>query len=430
MPPRPLPSAKPRAKSPFWPVLATLLAALPLLTTAPAAAQAPECPQVEAPPPPVDTSEVPAPGQPAPAPVPVPETPVGGEKMAGCALQTDPNQPGPPPDVANSAAGWVLADLDSGEVLAAKDPHGRQRPASTIKVLTALTALHELKLDDTLVATQEDANQEGTRIGLQPGMTYTVGQVFQAMLMGSGNDAAHALAMKMGGVDVALRKMNALAAEIGALDTRAATPSGLDGAGMSTSAYDLATIFRVAMREPAFAQAIATPMMVLPGAPGQPPYELWSDNQVLRNYPGGLGGKTGFTDDARHTFIGSAERDGRRLVAVMMRGENHPVRLSHQAMALLDYGFSLPKGAVVGELVTTSPRAPEQVAPAARADLPPPGTNGAGVHDSSFFGTITGPLLLLAAALVAVAAAVLLRRRRAQLAQARRQASAESAEHP
>ncbi|MEB3372405.1 D-alanyl-D-alanine carboxypeptidase family protein [Saccharopolyspora mangrovi] len=427
MPPRPHRSAKSRAKKPFWPVLAALLVTLPLLTTAPAAAQAPACPNAEAPPPPVDTSEVPPPGQPAPTPIPVPETPVGGDRMADCALLTAPNQPAPPPDVANAAAGWVLADLDTGEVLAAKDAHARQRPASTIKVLTALTALRELKLEDTLVATQEDANQEGTRIGLLPGMTYTVGQVFQAMLMGSGNDAAHALAVKMGGVPATLEKMNALAAEIGALDTRAATPSGLDGAGMSTSAYDLATVFRMAMREPAFANAIATPMMFLPGAPGQPPFQLWSDNQVLRNYPGGLGGKTGFTDDARHTFIGSAQRDGRRLVAVMVRGENSPVRLSHQAMALLDYGFSLPRGTVVGELVTTSPRAPE-VAPAARADMPPPA--GEGVRDSSFFGTLTGPLVLLAIALVAVAGAVLLRRRRAQLAQARRRASAESAEHP
>lgn len=353
---------------------------------------------------------------------------MGGDRLADCALLSAPNQPAPPPEVAASAAGWVLADLDSGEILAAKDAHARQRPASTIKVLTALTALRELKLDDTLVATQEDANQEGTRIGLLPGMTYGVGQVFQAMLMGSGNDAAHALAMKMGGVPATLEKMNALATEIGALDTRAATPSGLDGPGMSTSAYDLATIFRLAMREPAFANAIATPMMFLPGAPGQPPFELWSDNQVLRNYPGGLGGKTGFTDDARHTFIGSAQRDGRRLVAVMVRGENQPVRLSHQTMAMLDYGFSLPNGTSVGELVTTSPRAPE-AAPAARADVPPPAAVGVG-QSSSFFGSVTGPLFLLAVALVAVAVAVLLRRRRAQLAQARRQASAESAEHP
>ncbi|TWF92895.1 D-alanyl-D-alanine carboxypeptidase family protein [Saccharopolyspora dendranthemae] len=406
-----------------------MLVALPLLTAAPAAAQPPACPNAEAPPPAVDTSEVPAPGQPAPTPVPVPETPVGGDRIADCALLTAPDRTGPPPDVAASAAGWVLADLDSGEILAAKDAHARQRPASTIKVLTALTALRELKLDDTLVATQEDANQEGTRIGLLPGMTYRVGDVFQAMLMGSGNDAAHALAMKMGGVPATLEKMNHLAAEIGALDTRAATPSGLDGPGMSTSAYDLATIFRLAMREPAFANAIATPMMLLPGAPGQPPFELWSDNQVLRNYPGGLGGKTGFTDDARHTFIGSAQRDGRRLVAVMMRGENTPVRLSHQAMALLDHGFSLPGGTSVGQLVTTSPRAPEAAVPAARAGVPPE-AQGVGVRDSSFFGTITGPLILLAIALVAVATAVLLRRRRAQLAQARRQASAESAEHP
>lgn len=310
-----------------------------LAAAGPAAAQSPPaCPHV-APPPPVDTSEVPAPGVPMPEPVPVPETPVGGDRMGECGVIVAPGLPQPPPEV--TADSWVLADLDSGTVLAAKDPHARHRPASTIKVLTALTAIRELRLDDTIVVSQEDANQEGSRVGLSPGVTYTVQQVLTGLILQSGNDAAHALAMKMGGVDVTLGKLNALAHKIGALDTRVTTPSGLDAAGMSTSAYDLATIFRTAMREPAFAAVIGTHNAVLPGAPGGPPLEVWTDNQVLRSYPGAIGGKTGFTDDARHTFIGAAERDGHRLVAVLMHGENQPIRLSEQTMRLLDYGFVL-----------------------------------------------------------------------------------------
>lgn len=398
--------------------MSALLLTVPLLVAPNAAAQVPACPNATLPPPPVDTSEVPAPGSPPPTPVPVPETPIGGARMGECAVITAEGIPAPPPHVAASAASWVLADLDSGQVLAAKNPHARHRPASTIKTLTALTAIHELDMDDTLVATQEDANQEGTRIGLQPGLTYQVGQVLQAMLMGSGNDAAHALAMKMGGVPEALRKMNATAKRIGALDTRAATPSGLDGPGMSTSAYDLATIFRVAMREPVFAKAVGTEMMMLPGMPGQPPFQLWNDNKVLRSYPGGLGGKTGFTDDARHTFIGSAERDGRRLVAVLVRGENQPVRLSRSAMGLLDHGFALPRdSAPVGELVTASPTptaTPAAAAPAAQQELQPPTTQ------ESFYSTVKGPLVLLAIALAAMAVVVALWLRRNRQAATRR----------
>ncbi|GAA4620331.1 D-alanyl-D-alanine carboxypeptidase family protein [Saccharopolyspora hordei] len=387
--------------------LCALGVALPLLS---GTAQAQECPDRAAPPPPVDTSEVPPPGEPSPGPLPVPETPVGGDQLAGCDVLLPPGAPAPPPEV--TSASWVLADLDTGEVLAARDPHARHRPASTIKVLTALTALRELRLDDTIVATQEDANQEGSRVGLFPGTTYTVRDVLTGLILRSGNDAAHALAGKMGGVEATVDKMNALAASLGALDTRAATPSGLDGPGMSTSAYDLAVIFRVAMQHPEFARIAGTEQAFLPGAPGGPPIEVWSDNQVLRHYPGGIGGKTGFTDDARHTFIGAAERDGRRLVAVLMRGENQPVRQSKQAMQLLDYGFALGGGGV-GELVTTSPAPPAETLPDERAVRAEP-------ESASMFGTVGGPLALLAAAGVAVGAAVAVQRRRAALARRRR----------
>ncbi|MGW1677003.1 D-alanyl-D-alanine carboxypeptidase family protein [Saccharopolyspora sp. NPDC002376] len=369
------------------------------------------CPDVAAPPPPVDTSEVPAPGQPVPEPLPVPETPVGGDQMSGCGFVAPPGAPAPPPEV--TAASWVLADLDSGEVLAAHAPHARHRPASTIKVLTALTAIRELRLDDKIVVTQEDADQEGSRVGLEPGVTYTVQQVLTGLILRSGNDAAHALAMKMGGVEATVQKMNALAESLGALDTRAATPSGLDGPGMSTSAYDLATIFRIAMQEPAFAAIAGTQQAFLPGAPGGPPLEVWSDNQVLRAYPGGIGGKTGFTDDARHTFIGAAERDGRRLVAVLMRGENEPIRQSAQTMKLLDYGFALDGASAVGELVTTSPGAPTNAQPDGQPVQAQP-------EAASMFGTVGGPLALLAAATIAIVAAIALQRRRAAIARRRR----------
>ncbi|WP_099020449.1 D-alanyl-D-alanine carboxypeptidase [Mycolicibacterium palauense] len=310
------------------------------------------CPYKLTTPPAVDSSEVPTSGDP-PAPLPVPVKTVGGDAMASCGLVTAPNTPPLPQDI--SAEAWVLADLDSGEVIAAKDPHGRHRPASIIKVLTALVALNELNLNKRVPGTQEDANAEGTRVGVAPGGQYTINDLLHGLLMHSGNDAAHALAMQVGGMDTAIGKINTLASRLGGRDTRAATPSGLDGPGMSTSAYDMALFYRYAWQNPTFAGIVATKSYQFPGRDGNPPYEIVNDNKMLENYPGALGGKTGYTDDAGQTFVGAAERDGRRLVAIMMRGTRVPDAPWQQASRLLDYGFATPAGTTVGTLVDPDP---------------------------------------------------------------------------
>ena len=235
--------------------------------------------------------------------------------------------PGTPPlpnDI--SAEAWLVADLDSGDVIAAKDPHGRHRPASVIKVLVAMAAINELSLNKTVAGTAEDAAAEGTKVGVGPGGTYTVNQLLHGLLMHSGNDAAHALAMQLGGMPTAMQKLNGLAAKLGGRDTRAATPSGLDGPGMSTSAYDIGLFYRYAWQNPTFSNVVADPRLRLPGPRRQFRLPVENDNQLLSNYPGALGGKTGYTDDAGQTFVGAAERDGRRLVAVLLRGTRQPIR--------------------------------------------------------------------------------------------------------
>nr|WP_228046633.1 D-alanyl-D-alanine carboxypeptidase family protein [Saccharopolyspora sp. HNM0983] len=389
-------------------VAVTALTAGLLATSAPAGiAQDDDCPNASAPPPPVDTSEVPPPGEPSPEPLEVPTDPVGGQTLGECGLVSPEGAPEPPGQV--SAESWTLADLDTGEVVAAQDPHARHRPASTIKVLTALVALRDLKLDDRIEVSQEDADQEGTRVGLEPGVTYTVEQVVRGLLMQSGNDAAHALASRVGGVDAMVDRMNATARELGAKDTRTASPSGLDGPGMSTSSYDLALIFREAMREPTFADAVRSEHLVLPAGPDEPPLEVWNDNKLLYNYEGALGGKTGFTDDAQHTYIGAAEKDGRRLVAVLMRGQHQPVHQSQQATELLEYGFGIQGG--VGELVTEDPDKP-------KTTEPPPVTNASDatppVEETGWgAGTVGLPLGVLLLAAVAVAGTLTYRKRAA-----------------
>ena len=342
---------------------ALFLLASPALATAepdpgPAAPVVDPCPYKTNTPKAVDASEVPKPGDPTPDPLAVPIKPVGGEALGDCGIVAAPNTPPVPGDI--SAESWLVADLDTGEVIAAKDPHARHRPASIIKVLVAMQAINELNQNKMVPGTQDDANAEGTRVGVDVGGNYTVNQLLHGLLMHSGNDAAHALAAQLGGMDVALGKINTLASKLGGRDTRVASPSGLDGPGMSTSAYDIGLFYRYAWMNPTFADIVATKTFDFPGhstpeSGDHPSYQLENDNKLLYNYPGALGGKTGYTDDAGQTFVGAAERDGRRLVAVLLHGTREPIAPWEQAAHLLDYGFATPPGTRVGTLIDPDP---------------------------------------------------------------------------
>lgn len=129
------------------------------------------------------------------------------------------------------APAWIVADMDTGQVLAGRDMYAAHPPASTIKTLLALTALDEVSLNSTTVAKVSDTYVECNCAGLKPGHSYTAQQLLEATLLVSGNDAANALAGMLGGYDIAVDKMNAKAASIGAYDTHATSPSGLDGPG-------------------------------------------------------------------------------------------------------------------------------------------------------------------------------------------------------
>jgi D-alanyl-D-alanine carboxypeptidase (penicillin-binding protein 5/6) len=332
---------------------ALFFAATPALANAEpvASPEAPACPYQVSTPPAVDASEVPTAGDP-PQPLAVPSDPVGGDALGGCGVATAPGTPPLPNDV--SAEAWLVADLDSGDVIAAKDPHGRHRPASIIKVLVAMQALRDLPIHKVVAGTADDAAAEGTKVGIGEGGHYSIGDILHGLLMHSGNDAAHALAMQLGGMDATVAKLNDLASKLGGRDTRVATPSGLDGPGMSTSAYDIGLFYRYAWQNPTFAEIVSTRSFDFPGR-GDAGYPVENDNKLLDNYPGAMGGKTGYTDDAGQTFVGAANHDGRRLVAVLMRGTRQPIAPWEQAAHLLDYGFATARGTKVGTLIEPDP---------------------------------------------------------------------------
>ncbi|MDT5000901.1 MAG: hypothetical protein QOK12_3006 [Mycobacterium sp.] len=250
------------------------------------------------------------------------------------------------------APAWIVADMDTGQILAGRDEYARHAPASTIKTLLALVVLDELPLDATVVADEADATTECNCAGVKSGRTYTTTELLDGLLLVSGNDAANTLAHMLGGRDVAVAKMNAKAASLGANDTQAGSPSGLNGPGIDgyTTAHDLTVIFRAALANPVFAGITSSPSAPFPGDAG--PVMLLNQDEMLGRYPGMLGGKTGFTDVARKTFVGAAQRDGRRLLVAMMYGlvtEGGPTYWD-QATSLLDWGFAQDRSLSIGSL--------------------------------------------------------------------------------
>ena len=360
-----------------------------------------------------------------PVPTPTPEPPLpgqgpGGQVVGGPRLGTVgfalPAKAKPLPK-GISARGWVIADLDTGDVLAARNPHGRYPPASTLKWLTALTLLPKLDKHKRVVCSYADVDVDGTRVGLVQNGRYSVDLLFQAMLMASGNDAANTLARVAGSVPSTVAAMNATARSIQAYDTHAATPSGLDGPHQLTSAYDLALIGRADLARADFRKYTAQKLGTIP-AQGTKyhSFQFANDNKLLYNYPGAFGGKNGFTDAAHHSFIGAAKHGDRRLIVTMMYGEHKPDNISAQAGRLLDWGFALPRTAApVGSLVAAAGTAGT---PSASAPAPASGSPAAAAahRDAAGSGNPTSAIALLLAAALAVllgALAVRVVRRRA-----------------
>lgn len=314
------------------------------------------CPIAKVPPPSGTPAQRPPPSLPPPPRRDPNAQAVGGDALASSGLVVPAGAPALPTTV--TAQAWVVADLDSGAIIGACAPHAFHPPASTQKLLTILVALARLDPKQVVTITPEDLNFEpgSSAVGLVKGGRYSVETLLLGLMLASGNDAANVLARLAGGdrgVAGTMAAMNAEAERLGALDTTAVTPSGLDGPKQYTSAYDLAVIARADFTRPDFRRYTATQRAVIPA---QPPkfksFQIQNDNRLLTTYPGAIGGKTGFTDTARHTYMGAAQRDGRRLVVTMLRGEARPQRLWQQGAALLDWGFTVPKGTKpVGRLV-------------------------------------------------------------------------------
>jgi len=314
-----------------------------------------------------------APASPAPAATSNafsnPASPIGGQQLAarGVIVNLAPGVPAPP---AMPGASFVLADMDTGQILVARAPHAPHLPASTLKTLTALTLIPVLDANTKIMVKPQDVKAEGTHLGILSGTSYSVGTLLQGLLMVSGNDAAYALARGNHSVATTLAAMNAKAAELGASDTVAKDPSGLDKVGQRSSAYDLALIGRAAMKLPDFRRYVSRKQAYMPGGRDEDGKlksgsRISSHNKLLFNYRGAIGIKTGYTIAAKFTYVAAAMRAGKTYLVTQMaspQGSWRPVA------AMLDWAFAHGTSVTpVGELVE-----PED-ATASKPDLPAAG---------------------------------------------------------
>lgn len=238
------------------------------------------------------------------------------------------------PDI-GAAAGVLMTE--DGRVLWARDADRERAMASTTKIMTAIVALENGSLDE-----QVQITRRATRIGeaaarLKEGASYPLGTLLEAMLVKSGNDASVAVAEHVGGsVEGFVAMMNDKASQLGLEHTSFANPHGLDAEGHHTSAADLATLARYAMKNEEFRRMVALEEIIIDGEDG--PQELENSNLLIGTLEGATGVKTGWTSRAGYSLVGSAERRGVELFAVIL-GTSDEMDRFQQAGLLIEWGY-------------------------------------------------------------------------------------------
>ncbi|HEX5897155.1 MAG TPA: D-alanyl-D-alanine carboxypeptidase family protein [Thermoleophilaceae bacterium] len=243
-----------------------------------------------------------------------------------------------PPRVPNAQAA-IVVDARDGTVMFAKRPDAERSIASTTKLMTALLALEQAKPDDVFTAPAYNAMPAESRINLRPGEQMTVHDLLEALLLESANDAAVTLAEGVSGSRAAfVEDMNARAAELGLEHTSYANPIGLDEPGNHSSARDLATLTRVLLRHPRFAQIVDMPEAELES--GVRPRVVENRNDLVASYPWVSGVKTGYTADAGNVLVGAANGPGGVRVISVVLGEPTEGGRDQDTLALLRWGLA------------------------------------------------------------------------------------------
>ncbi len=261
----------------------------------------------------------------------------GGDKQA--AKQKHKAVPPGPPKIA--ARAWILIDPRDDEVLASSAPDRELPIASATKLMTARLALKRLRAKDTLKAPPYNALPAESLLGLRAGEKMTVRDLLYALILESANDAAATIATGVGGsVPQFVERMNAEAARLGLDNTSYANPIGLDAAGNYSSAADLAELASLLLENPLFSKVADTQVVTLRS--GDSPRRIDTRNTLLNSDPSADGVKTGHTQQAGYVLVGSATREGTRLVSVVL-GTGSEAARDEETEKLFEYGFSLYK---------------------------------------------------------------------------------------
>lgn len=230
-----------------------------------------------------------------------------------------------------SSKSYIVMDAVSGGTLLAKNPDARRQPASTIKIITGLIALKSLGSNDRVTVSRHAAAMPSSKVHLQPAKTYSANDLINSVLLASANDASVALAERIAGSESRFAQLMTYNAQRwGARNTVCRTASGLTAEGQHSTARDLAQLFRVAMQNKDFAnrmreRSIGTNF-------GK---KLVNHNKALWRLDGAMGGKTGYTNAARQTYVGQFSRNGHTIVVAILGSESMWADLEK----LVDYGF-------------------------------------------------------------------------------------------
>jgi D-alanyl-D-alanine carboxypeptidase len=238
----------------------------------------------------------------------------------------------------HSPRAGLLFDLDTGRVLWEHEATRALPIASVTKMMTALLVVEHESAHARVLITKQALHYQGSGVGVLPrGKHVQLETMLYGLLLPSGNDAAIALAQRVSGtVPAFVALMNRRAAELGLTCTRFSSPSGFVDRGNRSCAADLAALSKAVLAQPRLARIVRTRSAIRPMAIKGGKVYLYNHNPLLRTgYPGTLGVKTGFTDQAGRCLVAAARRKGRRLGVVLL----HSPDPGRQAQQLLDRGF-------------------------------------------------------------------------------------------
>lgn len=279
----------------------------------------------------------------------------------------------PPPPQGVQAASVLVVDDGSGKVLFARNADTPRFPASTTKIMTGLLLAERLKPGDIVTAPKGIEKIEPSKMGLKSGERLSAKALLTGIMLRSANDGCVVAAKRMGGSIPGFAKlMNARARELGCLDTNFVTPNGLHDSRHVTTARDLVTMGRAAMRNPFFAEIVGTRKAVIERSINQREKVLYNRNRWLQKDPTAEGIKTGWTTPARNTYVGAVRRSF-RMVDAILRTESYMD--DHKALVDWTYdtytkGRAFPAGEAMGEYEVADGATTVSVAPTEEAYLP------------------------------------------------------------